>query len=125
VAELSRAGIETAVFAAPVLPWITDSRSGLEHLARSAAAAGAAHFNAMPLFLRPCSRAVFLPFIERHFPHLAEPYRCLYVRGSHLRGPEERRIGDLIGAVRSACPPACRAPEVEWGQLRLFSGQDA
>ena len=33
---------------------------------------------ANPLFLKPCSAAVFMPFMEKEFPELAESYRQRY-----------------------------------------------
>src|SRR6202044_4085019 len=68
VREISEAGINVGVSCSPVLPGITDSPADLEALVREAAAAGAHHIFAGPLFLKPCSAAIFLPFLEEHFP---------------------------------------------------------
>ena len=35
-------------------------------------------FGGGPLFLMPCARRVFLPFLEAHYPHLVPKYRALY-----------------------------------------------
>jgi len=59
VREISEAGINVGVSCSPVLPGITDSPADLEALVRDAAAAGARHIFANPLFLKPCSAAVF------------------------------------------------------------------
>jgi len=119
---LSRAGLDTAVFTSPVLPWINDSLQSLERVARAAATAGAAHFGAQLLFLKECSRAVWLPFIDQYFPRLAARYRYLFARGVYLRGPEEFRIRRLVEEIRAAYGYTRRtsAPKAEWGQLSLF-----
>src|SRR6204780_4867112 len=78
VREISEAGINVGVSCSPVLPGITDSPADLEALVREAAAAGARHIFANPLFLKPCSAAVFLPFLEQQFPKLVESYRQRY-----------------------------------------------
>src|SRR6267154_488027 len=61
VRQLSEAGLSVGVSGSHVLPGITDSPADLEAVVRAAAAAGAPHIFAGPLFLKPCSAAVFLP----------------------------------------------------------------
>src|SRR5207248_7640259 len=65
VRKLSQAGISAGVSCAPVIPGITDSPQNLESLVRATAEAGGKHIFANPLFLKPCSAAVFLPFLEK------------------------------------------------------------
>src|ERR1700678_3079794 len=78
VRALNEAGLRVRVSCSPVLPGITDSPADLEALVRTAAEAGAHHVFANPLFLKPCSAAIFLPFLEQNFPSLAENYRQRY-----------------------------------------------
>src|SRR5215469_15178128 len=78
VRTLAQAGLRVGVSCCPVIPGITDSPTDLESVIRSAAKAGADYVFANPLFLKPCSAAIFLPFIEENFPHLAENYRQRY-----------------------------------------------
>ena len=78
VRKLSEAGIRAGVICAPVLPGITDKPRDLEALVKAAAEAGATNIFANPLFLKPCSRSVFLPFIEQKFPDLVPRYQQLY-----------------------------------------------
>ena len=61
VRELAQAGIRVGISCSPVIPGITDSPAHLEALVRAAAEAGADYIFANPLFLKPCSAAVFLP----------------------------------------------------------------
>ncbi|HXO36653.1 MAG TPA: radical SAM protein [Candidatus Acidoferrales bacterium] len=100
VREISEAGINVGVSCSPVLPGITDSPADLEALVREAAAAGARHIFANPLFLKPCSAAVFLPFIEKHFPHLVDNYRRRYQDRSFLPPSYGKRISQLIARLR-------------------------
>src|SRR5437899_804202 len=78
VRQLNLAGVEAGVICAPVLPEITDRPRDLEALVKAASEAGARYIHANALFLKPCSAAVFLPFLEEHFPTLVELYRKRY-----------------------------------------------
>jgi DNA repair photolyase len=96
VKQLSQAGLDVGVSCSPVLPDITDSAANLEAVAQAAAGAGAQHIFAGPLFLKPCSAAVFLPFIEQHFPQLLENYRQRYQDRSFLPHSYAKRVSSLI-----------------------------
>jgi len=100
VRQLSAAGISVGVSCSPVLPGITDSPADLEAVIRAAAAAGARHIFGGPLFLKPCSAAVFLPFLERSFPRLVENYRARYKERSFLPPSYGKRIAQLIASLR-------------------------
>src|SRR5690242_19414752 len=69
VRKLNEAGVAAGVICAPVLPGITDAPKDLEALVEAAAQSGAKYIFANPLFLKPCSAAVFMPFLEKQFPH--------------------------------------------------------
>src|SRR5271165_2805016 len=100
VRQLSAAGLTTGVSCSPVLPGITDSPADLEAVVRAAAAAGARHIFAGPLFLKPCSAAIFLPFLEKEFPHLVENYRQRYQNRSFLPPSYGKRIAQLVAQFR-------------------------
>jgi DNA repair photolyase len=87
--KLNQAGIDAGVICAPVLPGITDSPRDLENLVRATAKAGGKYIFANSLFLKPCSAAVFLPFLEKEFPQLVENYRRRYKDRAFL--PESYR----------------------------------
>jgi DNA repair photolyase len=78
VRKLNEAGISAGVICAPVLPGITDKPKDLEALVKAASEAKATNIFANPLFLKPCSRAIFLPFIQERFPDLVPLYQQLY-----------------------------------------------
>src|SRR5208282_4441973 len=131
VRQLSEAGIDVGVSSSPVLPGITDSPAGLEAVVRAAAAAGARHIFAGPLFLKPCSAAIFLPFLEQHFPQLVENYRERYQDRSFLPQSYGKRVAQLIASFRQkygipradprGTPAASRRPAQAFNeQLALF-----
>lgn len=100
VRELAQAGIRVGISCSPVIPGITDSPAHLEALVRAAAEAGADYIFANPLFLKPCSAAVFLPFLEQNFPHLAESYRERYQDRAFLPPAYSKRLSQLISRLR-------------------------
>jgi len=100
VRKLSQAGITAGVSCAPVIPGITDSPRNLESLVRATAEAGGKHIFANPLFLKPCSAAVFLPFLEREFPHLAASYHERYKDRAFLPASYGKRISQLMAHLR-------------------------
>jgi len=100
VLQLATAGLDVGVSCCPVLPGITDAPADLEAVVKSAAEAGARHIFANPLFLKPCSSAIFLPFLEENFPHLVENYRQRYQGRSFLPPSYGKRISQLVSHLR-------------------------
>ncbi len=100
VRQLNDAGIETGVLCAPILPGITDSPAQLEQLVSAAASVGARHIFVNPLFLKPCSASVFLPFLEKEFPHLVENYRKRYGTRSFVTAAYRRQISSLMSCLQ-------------------------
>ena len=100
VHTLSQAGLRVGVSCSPVLPGITDSPADLEAVVRAAAAAGAEHIFANSLFLKPCSAAVFLPFLEKNFPHLVPSYRQRYQDFAFLPPAYRKRVSQLMKGFR-------------------------
>src|SRR6478672_4555469 len=96
VKKLIAAGISTSVNCAPVLPGITDSPMELENVVRAAAAAGAKSVAAIPLFLKPCSEKVFMPFLQEHFPNLVSLYKARYADRAFLPIEYKKRISALV-----------------------------
>ncbi|MGD0580647.1 MAG: radical SAM protein [Bryobacteraceae bacterium] len=114
--RLARAGVPCGVTVSPVLPGISDAREALEAVAREARRCGASYFQGHVVFLQPSAAAVFLPFLEREFPHLAKAYLDRFSRAAYIRGDYPQRIQDLIGEVRAAHGlegGACWQPMVE------------
>jgi DNA repair photolyase len=100
VRVLRQAGLRVGVSCCPVLPGITDAPRDIEAVIRAAAEAGANHLFANPLFLKPCSAAVFLPFLEENFPHLVEKYRERYRDRAFLPASYGKRLSQLVRRLR-------------------------
>ncbi len=99
VKKLVEAGISTSVNCAPVLPGITDSPKDLENVVRAAAAAGARSVAAIPLFLKPCSAKVFIPFLEEHFPEFVRLYKERFADRAFLPPDYQKRISTLVSKL--------------------------
>ncbi len=100
VRQLKLAGVDAGVNCAPVLPEITDRPGDLEALVKSAGEAGARFIFANGLFLKPCSAAVFLPFLQEHFPALVELYRKRYADRAFLPKGYTQRLSQLMTSLR-------------------------
>jgi DNA repair photolyase len=100
VRALTAAGLRVGLSCSPVVPGITDSPADLEALVRAASDSGADYVFANPLFLKPCSAAVFLPFVKENFPHLAENYRQRYQDRAFLPPSYGKRLGQLIAKLK-------------------------
>jgi DNA repair photolyase len=100
VRALAEAGLRVGISCSPVVPGITDAPGDLEALIRAAAESGADYVFANPLFLKPCSAAVFLPFLEQNFPHLTENYRRRYQDRAFLPPAYAKRLSQLVRRLR-------------------------
>jgi DNA repair photolyase len=100
IRKLAAAGIVTGVSASPVLPLVNDSERSLGAIAKAAKDAGAKHFWAGVLFLRPASRGVFFAFLEKHFPHLVRRYRERYEDAIYLKGAYPEMIRERVHKLR-------------------------
>ena len=98
--KLREAGIRAGVICAPVLPGITDSPKQLETVVSAAAAAKATHVYGNPLFLKPCSAAVFMPFLKEHFPRLVPEYEKRFNDKAFLPATYRNRISELFAKLR-------------------------
>jgi DNA repair photolyase len=126
VRQLNLAGINAGVICAPVLPEITDHPRDLEALVKAASEAGAKYIYANALFLKPCSAAIFLPFLEQHFPALVSHYRTRYADRAFLPKGYAERLSQLMAALRkkygftNARTVRSGAASLESEQLELF-----
>jgi DNA repair photolyase len=78
--RLVGAGLDAGLIVAPVLPGITDRLPHLDALMAAAKTAGARFIDPDPLRLYAQIRAMVLPLVDRHFPHLSARYRAAYAR---------------------------------------------
>jgi DNA repair photolyase len=100
VRKLIESGVPAGVICAPVLPGITDSPRDLEALVRAVSDAGGKYIFANSLFLKPCSAAVFMPFLEKEFPQLVESYRERFKESAFLSAPYRKRLSQLMARLR-------------------------
>jgi DNA repair photolyase len=99
VAQLHQAGLRVGVMCAPLMPGITDSRSSISAVARSAASSGASFLGAGTLFLKPCSHATFLSFVRDHFPAQVADYERRFAASAFVSPPYRRRMEDLVDSI--------------------------
>ena len=126
VRQLNLAGVDAGVICAPLLPEITDQPRDLDALVKAASEAGAKYIFANPLFLKPCSAAVFLPFLEEHFPALVDRYKKRYQSGAFLPKGYAQRLSRLVASLRQKYgigdthARRSRKVHMESGQMELF-----
>ena len=99
VNELNLAGVRAGVICAPVVPGITDSPAALDELVQATKEAGG-NIYANPLFLKPCSASIFLPFLEKEFPQLVDDYRKRYANKAFVSQAYAKRISELMASLR-------------------------
>lgn len=100
IRTLAEAGVEVMVLASPVVPLLTDSEQNLSSVAEAVASAGAKYLVAQPLFLKPCAKNAFYPFLEQHYPHLLRKYKERYEKSAFLKGRYPELIAERVKAVR-------------------------
>ena len=99
VARLRQAGLRVGILCSPLLPGITDTPRALEAMARRAKKASASFLSAQPLFLKPCSKPVFLRFIQQHFPDLEKAYAARYGERAFVSRAYHERVSAMVRAV--------------------------
>ena len=122
VRKLNEAGIAAGVICAPVLPGITDKPKDLEALVKAAAGANAVNIFANPLFLKPCSRAIFLPFIKERFPNLVPQYEQMYGERDFGSQAYRKHLSALMGKFKKNYgigSPGPRGPIREYTPARV------
>ncbi len=100
VKELNLAGVRAGVICAPVVPRITDSPAALDALVKATKEVGGRYIYANPLFLKPCSAGIFLPFLEKEFPELVEQYRKRYANKAFVSKVYSKRLSELMSSLR-------------------------
>jgi hypothetical protein len=109
-----------------VMPLINDTEVSIDAVAQAAARAGAKNFWFNVLFLKPCSKQVFIPFVEEQFPTLARRYKERYARVAYLRGPYPDTIHERVERIKKRYGLDQSDPQAEpelWprsSQLALF-----
>jgi DNA repair photolyase len=118
IAELKRAGIETGVLIAPLMPGINDSPEQVARIVELATEAGASFVSGIALHLRGEVRELFFAWLTEQRPDLLERYQDLYHRGAYAPIAERRRLAGLVAGpdaepasrMRGASRPRAPAP---------------
>ncbi|RPH98866.1 MAG: radical SAM protein [Zetaproteobacteria bacterium] len=128
VRVLRDAGLVAGVTLSPILPEITDTPENLEAVVAAARAHGATHVFWNVLFLKPSAQQAFFPFLERHFPRLAQRYAARFSRSAFLGRAYKDRISSLMDVLKRRHGFSARAEfempapihEADVDQLSLF-----
>ncbi len=113
IRKLTDAGIAVGVFPNPIMPLITDQEARLDALAKAARDHGATWFGGGVLYLQPCSRRVFLPFVEQNFPHLLRRYQERFESSAYILGAYKDIIRERIATIRNKYGLASSAPRTQ------------
>jgi len=100
VRRLRQAGLTAGVMCSPLLPGITDTAEALDRMAGLAAKARASFFVANPLFLKSCSRPIYLSFVREHFPHLEADYTARFAKDDFAKPAYQRQLAALVEDAR-------------------------
>jgi DNA repair photolyase len=96
VAELTRAGIKTAVLIAPLMPGINDEPQQVAPILELAEQAGVSSVTGIALHLRGEVRDVFFDWLSAHRPDLMPRYEELYRGRAYAPAAERRRLARLV-----------------------------
>src|ERR1700733_2577620 len=99
VARLREAGLRAGILCSPLLPGITDTGKALDGMAKRAKGTQASFFSAQPLFLKPCSKEIYLAFVREHFPALEPMYRKRFESEAFVSTAYRKRIEELVKSV--------------------------
>ncbi|WP_052702800.1 SPL family radical SAM protein [Paenibacillus beijingensis] len=98
ITALAGAGIPVGMFAAPILPYLTDSPEQLDSLLRAAKEYGASFAMASLLRLSPDVKQWYYGILGEHFPHLLRSYGKLY-RHAYADQEYKERINRLTAGL--------------------------
>jgi DNA repair photolyase len=96
VAELTRAGIQTGVLVAPLMPGINDAPEQVAPILELASEAGASYVTGIALHLRGDVRGLFFNWLKAHRPDLLSRYKSLYRKGAYAPADERQRLARLV-----------------------------
>jgi DNA repair photolyase len=97
---LAAAGIRCKILMMPMIPGLTDAPGSVESIIAAARRHGAADVHSRSLFLKPSAAKRFLPFIEEHFPQLAEQMKQRH--GNSTYGPRayDQQLAALVDRLK-------------------------
>jgi DNA repair photolyase len=126
--QLALAGLETSLFASPILPALTDGEASLDALFAAAAASGVRRAASNILFLRSPTREKYLRWVAKEFPAYLEAYQDAYEGRVYLGGRYRQRLMALVerlrekhGLANSHLNESMPRPHTPPAQLPLFA----
>jgi DNA repair photolyase len=96
VAELNRAGIETGVLVAPLMPGVNDAPGQVEKLLGELGEAGAGSIGGIGLHLRGAVREIWFDWLRQYRPDLVPRYEELFATGAYMKRDERERLAKLV-----------------------------
>ncbi len=96
VRELIEAGVHAGVLMNPIVPGFTSSRPKVERTVKAIADHGARFVGCNVMFLEDGTRAHFMGFLQREFPHLVPRFERLYAK---KYAPDDYRA-EVAGMVK-------------------------
>lgn len=102
VHRLRSKDLRTGILCSPIFPGITDNFRAFDTMAYKSRQADASFFYAQPLFLKPCSRGIFLDFLRQHFPKLVPSYEQRFQEKAFVSKAYSQRIQSLVQTVCKA-----------------------
>ena len=120
VARLTDAGVRCGVLLAPIIPGLTDDAESLESVIRAAREHGADFVGDNVLYLKPGTKAWFMPFLRETYPHLLPQYERFY-KGAYAPRSYTEEVSAAVRDLRERWGfTADRAPaRSSVGQLQL------
>ncbi|RUT28004.1 radical SAM protein [Paenibacillus zeisoli] len=98
VQKLAESGVHVGIFAAPILPLLTDSEESMDALLSAAKGHGAAFAMVSLLRLSKDVKAWYMGTLRTHYPALVEDYAELYGQGPYA----ERQYIDMFKGMSAA-----------------------
>jgi DNA repair photolyase len=99
IERLTAKGVRVVVLCSPIMPLINDSVANISAVAKAVKDAGAVYLMGGVLFLKPCARKAFYPFLEEQFPALMRRYRERYNTNAFLQGQYPDTIAQRMREV--------------------------
>jgi DNA repair photolyase len=103
VTAAREAGLDVAVFIAPILPFLTDSEAQLDNALRRIRDVGATSVTYDILNLRRGVREWYAGWVRRERPDLIPRYREVYGDGAYATRDYHHRLADRMGALMRKC----------------------
>ncbi|WP_025695010.1 SPL family radical SAM protein [Paenibacillus durus] len=109
VQKLTERGIRTAVFIAPILPFLTDEPGELEALFAAAADLGAESVMTSLLRLSRDVKGWYFRTLKEQFPDKLELYRRLYADGGYAESGYRENMSQLLDELHRKYGPRFRS----------------